>query len=456
MAERVKVPERDANIRNKDFFEVNIGYNAALAKAEASRCLNCKKPKCVEGCPVGVPIPQFISAIKAGDYKAAIDIIKETNSLPAVCGRVCPQEEQCEKACIVGIKGKSVAIGALERFAADWALENKYDTAKKATPNGKKAAIVGSGPAGLTCAGELARKGFEVTVYEALHEAGGVLIYGIPEFRLPKKLVSKEIDSLKTMGVIFVKNALIGKTLTIQELLAQNDAVFVGSGAGLPKFMNIPGENLIGVYSANEYLSRVNLMKAYQKDSTTPIKRGKKVAVVGGGNVAMDSARCALRLGADEVHIIYRRTQKEMPARVEEVHHAIEEGVIFDELCSPIEILGEDGRVSGLTCQRMELGEPDSSGRRSPVVIKGSEFIIEADTVVMAIGTTPNPLLSASCPELSTNKWGCIIVNEETMESKLDRVYAGGDAVTGAATVILAMGAGKIAAKAIIDSVKDK
>lgn len=458
MTDRVNVPERDPKERAKDFAEVSGGYTPELAEEEASRCLNCPNPRCVKGCPVNVPIPQFISEIKKGDYLKANEVLKTTNSLPAVCGRVCPQEEQCEKLCILSLKGKSVAIGALERFAADQALAQGATgvaaaSAQKSTKK-KKAAVVGSGPAGLTCAGDLARAGFEVTVYEALHKAGGVLIYGIPEFRLAKSIVQKEVDSLEKLGVKFVLNALIGRTFTLEQLLEENDAVFVGSGAGLPKFMNIPGENLMGVYSANEYLTRINLMKAYLPDNPTPIKKGKKVAVVGGGNVAMDSARSALRLGADEVHIVYRRTKKEMPARVEEIHHAEEEGILFDELCSPVEILSAEGKVAGLQCVRMELGEPDASGRRSPVEIEGSEFVIEADTVIMAIGTTPNPLLSSVSPQLKTDRKGCIIVDEATMESAMAKVYAGGDAVTGAATVILAMGAGKRAAKAIIERVQ--
>lgn len=456
MPEMKKTPmrEQDPKVRARNYDEVTLGYSEQEALAEAERCLQCKKPFCKTGCPVGVPIPEFIGAIKDKDFEKAAAIIKSTNNLPAICGRACPQEEQCEKLCVLAKKGESVGIGRLERFIGDYALTHAPKTDLPEF-NGHKVAIVGSGPAGLTCAADLARLGYKVTVFEAFHEAGGVLIYGIPEFRLPKDLVKKEIDNLKAYGVEFVLNAVIGKTLTVEDLFADGyEAVFIGSGAGLPKFMNIPGENLIGVYSANEYLTRINLMKAYKNDSKTPIKRGHKVAVVGGGNVAMDSARWALRLGADEVHIVYRRSMEEMPARVEEVHHAKDEGIIFDTLVNPVEILGADGRVAGLRCIKMELGEPDSSGRRSPKAIPGSEFIMDADIVIMAIGTTPNPLISATTEGLQINKYGCLIVNEETMETTRQGVYAGGDAVTGAATVILAMGAGKKAAKSIDDYLK--
>lgn len=449
-----KTPMREQapDKRRHNFKEVALGYTLEEARTEAKRCLQCKKPLCVEGCPVNVQIPHFIKCIADGDIKEALRIIKETNNLPAICGRVCPQEEQCESKCILGRKGEPVAIGRLERFAADYMMEQEEDQqVPEMAKRDKKIAIVGSGPAGLTAAADLAKLGYDVTVFEAFHEPGGVLVYGIPEFRLPKSLVRKEIDGLKKLGVKFETNVIIGKTITIDELLDNGyEAVFIGTGAGLPKFMNIPGENLNGVYSANEYLTRINLMKAYDfPNSHTPIKQGKKVAVVGGGNVAMDAARSALRLGAEEVHIIYRRSEEEMPAREEEVHHAKEEGIIFDVLTNPVEILGQDGWVTGIKCIRMELGEPDESGRRRPIPIEGSEFVMDIDTVIMAIGTSPNPLIKSTTKDLAVYPWGGIIIDEETGATSKDRVYAGGDAVTGAATVILAMGAGKRAAKAI-------
>lgn len=449
-----KTPMREQapDKRRHNFKEVALGYTLEEARTEAKRCLQCKKPLCVEGCPVNVQIPHFIKCIADGDIKEALRIIKETNNLPAICGRVCPQEEQCESKCILGRKGEPVAIGRLERFAADYMMEQEEDQQVPGmAKRDKKIAIVGSGPAGLTAAADLAKLGYDVTVFEAFHEPGGVLVYGIPEFRLPKSLVRKEIDGLKKLGVKFETNVIIGKTITIDELLDNGyEAVFIGTGAGLPKFMNIPGENLNGVYSANEYLTRINLMKAYDfPNSHTPIKQGKKVAVVGGGNVAMDAARSALRLGAEEVHIIYRRSEEEMPAREEEVHHAKEEGIIFDVLTNPVEILGQDGWVTGIKCIRMELGEPDESGRRRPIPIEGSEFVMDIDTVIIAIGTSPNPLIKSTTKDLAVYPWGGIIIDEETGATSKDRVYAGGDAVTGAATVILAMGAGKRAAKAI-------
>lgn len=449
-----KTPMREQapDKRRHNFKEVALGYTLEEARTEAKRCLQCKKPLCVEGCPVNVQIPHFIKCIVDGDIKEALRIIKETNNLPAICGRVCPQEEQCESKCILGRKGEPVAIGRLERFAADYMMEQEEDQqVPEMAKRDKKIAIVGSGPAGLTAAADLAKLGYDVTVFEAFHEPGGVLVYGIPEFRLPKSLVRKEIDGLKKLGVKFETNVIIGKTITIDELLDNGyEAVFIGTGAGLPKFMNIPGENLNGVYSANEYLTRINLMKAYDfPNSHTPIKQGKKVAVVGGGNVAMDAARSALRLGAEEVHIIYRRSEEEMPAREEEVHHAKEEGIIFDVLTNPVEILGQDGWVTGIKCIRMELGEPDESGRRRPIPIEGSEFVMDIDTVIIAIGTSPNPLIKSTTKDLAVYPWGGIIIDEETGATSKDRVYAGGDAVTGAATVILAMGAGKRAAKAI-------
>ena len=448
------MPAQDPNVRNKNFDEVALGYTEEMAIDEAKRCLNCKNPKCVSGCPVNVRIPEFISRVAEGDFDGAYEIITSTNSLPAICGRVCPQENQCEGQCIRGIKGESVGIGRLERFVADYhnAHGHQGGAPAKPEPNGHKVAIVGSGPAGLTCAGDLARKGYDVTVYEALHLAGGVLVYGIPEFRLPKAIVQKEVKRLEYFGVKVVTNTVVGRTITIDELMEEEgyEAVFVGSGAGLPMFMNIPGENLKGVFSANEFLTRINLMKAYREDSDTPIMdlKGKKVAVVGGGNVAMDAARCSKRLGA-EVWVVYRRGMEELPARHEEVEHAIEEGIIFKTLNNPIQINGdENGAVSSMTCSEMELGEPDASGRRRPIEKVGSEFELPVDAVIMSLGTNPNPLIKSTTKGLEVNKKGGIIVNEDGLTSRAG-VYAGGDAVTGAATVILAMGAGKLAAKSI-------
>lgn len=451
---RTPISEQDPKVRATNFDEVCLGYTEEEAIKEASRCLNCKKPLCVSQCPVTIDIPTFIQYVKEGEFEKAARTIAQASALPAVCGRVCPQEVQCEGKCVLGIKGESVAIGKLERFVADWARENNIDLNETKEKNGKKVAVIGSGPAGLTCAGDLAKLGYEVTIFEALHEPGGVLIYGIPEFRLPKDTVVKhEIDNVKKLGVKIETNVIVGRTVTIDSLLEDEgyDAVFIGSGAGLPKFMGIPGENSNGVFSANEFLTRSNLMKAYIDDYATPIKVGKKVAVVGGGNVAMDAARTALRLGA-EVHIVYRRSESELPARVEEIHHAKEEGVIFDLLTNPVEILAdENGWVTGMKCVKMELGEPDASGRRRPMEVAGSEFIMDVDTVIMSLGTSPNPLITSTTEGLETNKWQCIVADEETGLTSRDRVYAGGDAVSGAATVILAMGAGKKAAKAIDD-----
>ena len=456
---RNAMPVQDAKVRAHNFDEVALGYTEEQAIDEANRCLNCKNMPCVAGCPVKIHIPEFISKIKEGDFEGAYQIITKSSSLPAVCGRVCPQETQCESKCVRGIKGESVGIGRLERFVADW--HNTFCTEEPVKPesNGHRVAIVGSGPSGLTCAGDLAKKGYEVTVYEALHTAGGVLVYGIPEFRLPKKIVAKEVDTLKKLGVHIETNVVIGKTLTIDELFEMGyEAVFVGSGAGLPNFMGIPGESLKGVYSANEFLTRSNLMKSYLDNPETPIMKGGKVAVVGGGNVAMDAARTALRLGAEKVYIVYRRSMEELPARKEEVEHAEEEGIEFRLLCNPTEILGynnpddrgdpKNGFVTGMTCVKMELGEPDERGRRRPVVIEGSEFTIEVDTVIMSIGTSPNPLIKSTTEGLEVNRWGGIVISEDGLTSR-NAVYAGGDAVTGAATVISAMGAGKTAAKAI-------
>ncbi|MBQ3534195.1 MAG: NADPH-dependent glutamate synthase [Clostridia bacterium] len=463
---RHAMPAQEPDVRNKNFSEVALGYTKEMAMEEATRCLGCPKMPCKNGCPVQINIPDFITKVAEGDFEAAYQIINKTSSLPAVCGRVCPQENQCEKYCVRGVKGEPVAIGRLERFVADWHNANATQPPKKPESNGHKVAIIGSGPAGLTCAGDLAKMGYEVTVFEALHKAGGVLVYGIPEFRLPKAIVQKEVDTLKDLGVEVCTNVVIGKTITIDELMGEMgfEAVFIGSGAGLPKFMNIPGENLQGVYSANEFLTRINLMKAYQDASSTPIKHSLKVAVVGGGNVAMDAARCAKRLGA-EVHIVYRRSMEELPARHEEVEHAEEEGIIFDTLCNPVEILGynnpedkrdpKNGSVAGIRCIRMELGEPDEKGRRRPVEIAGSEFDMEMDCVIMALGTNPNPLIKATTKGLEVNKHGGIIVDENALTSR-EGVYAGGDAVTGAATVILAMGAGKQAAAAIDEYLKNK
>ena len=449
---KVPVREQDPKVRAANFEEVCLGYNKEEAMEEALRCLNCKNPKCVQGCPVSIDIPGFIHCVKEGDFEKAYQIIGKSSSLPAVCGRVCPQETQCEGQCIRGIKGEAVSIGKLERFVADWAKENGIKPVPAAEKNGHKVAVIGSGPAGLTCAGDLAKLGYDVTIFEALHKAGGVLSYGIPEFRLPKlKVVDAEIENVKSLGVKIETNVIIGKSVTIDELMQEEgyEAVFIGSGAGLPMFMHIPGEQANGVMSANEYLTRNNLMKAYRDDYDTPIAHGKKVVVVGGGNVAMDAARTALRLGAD-VHIVYRRSEAELPARAEEVHHAKEEGVVFDLLCNPVRILtDENDQVTGIRCIRMELGEPDASGRRRPVEIPGSEFEIEADTVIMSLGTSPNPLISSTTIGLDTNKRKCIIADEEFGKTSKEGVYAGGDAVTGAATVILAMGAGKAGARGI-------
>lgn len=448
---KVAMPEQEPNVRNKNFSEVALGYTKEMAMEEAARCLNCKHKPCMNGCPVNVPIPGFIEKVAEGDFEGAYEIITSENALPAICGRVCPQENQCEGKCVRGIKGEPVAIGRLERFVADYHMANVQPAVADIQKNGKRVAVVGSGPAGITCAGELVKKGYDVTVFEALHKAGGVLSYGIPEFRLPKDLVAKEIETVEKLGVDIQTNVIVGRSVTIDELMEQGyDAVFVGSGAGLPRFLNIPGENLLGVYSANEFLTRVNLMKAYKFPETpTPVKVGKKVAVVGAGNVAMDAARTAKRLGAEEVYIVYRRSEEELPARKEEVHHAKEEGIIFKLLNNPCAIHGEDGWVTGIEVVKQELGEPDASGRRSPVPVEGSNYVIDVDTVVIAIGQSPNPLIRQTTPGLDTQKWGGIVVEEDTMKTSKDGVYAGGDTVTGAATVILAMGAGKKAAKAI-------
>ncbi len=456
---KVPVREQDAKERAANFEEVCLGYNKEEAMEEASRCINCKNAQCIKGCPVAINIPAFIEKVKEGNVEEAYQVISESSALPAVCGRVCPQESQCEGKCIRGIKGEPVSIGKLERFVADWAAEKGIIPQGAEQKNGKKVAVIGSGPAGLTCAGDLAKMGYEVTIFEALHEAGGVLVYGIPEFRLPKtKVVAREIENVKSLGVKIETNVVVGKSVTIDELLNEEgfDAVFIGSGAGLPKFMGIPGEQANGVFSANEYLTRSNLMKAFDENSNTPIMRGNKVAVVGGGNVAMDAARTALRLGA-EVHIVYRRSEEELPARVEEVHHAKEEGIIFDLLTNPVEVLeDEKGWVKGIKCIKMELGEPDESGRRRPVEVPGSEFVIDVDTVIMSLGTSPNPLISSTTEGLEVNKWKCIVADEEFGKTTKEGVYAGGDAVTGAATVILAMGAGKAGAKGIDEYLKNK
>lgn len=446
------MPSQDPVERSRNFDEVALGYTAEMAVEEAKRCLNCKHKPCWKGCPVGIDIPAFIGKVAEEDFAAAYEILSQSTTLAAVCGRVCPQESQCEGVCVRGIKGEPVAIGRLERFVADWHRANSSEAPVKAQPNGHRVAVVGSGPSGLTCAGDLAKLGYAVTVFEALHTPGGVLVYGIPEFRLPKALVQEEIGKLSAMGVEFMTNMVIGKVLTVDELLEEEgfEAVYLASGAGLPSFMGIPGESLNGVYSANEYLTRVNLMKAYLPGSRTPIAKSKKVAVVGGGNVAMDAARCAKRLGAEEVYIVYRRGMEELPARAEEVEHAQEEGILFQLLTNPVEVLGdENGRVSGVKCIRMELGEPDASGRRRPVPKEGSEFVLEVDTMIMSIGTSPNPLIRNTTPGLETNKHGCIVTNGDDGLTSRPGVYAGGDAVTGAATVILAMGAGKQAAAAI-------
>ena len=456
---KVPVREQEPAVRAQNFEEVCLGYNMEEAMEEASRCINCKNAQCVKGCPVSINIPGFVEKVKEGNIEEAYQIISQSSALPAVCGRVCPQESQCEGKCIRGIKGEPISIGKLERFVADWASENGIKPEGAKEKKGKKVAVIGSGPAGLTCAGDLAKMGYDVTIFEALHEAGGVLVYGIPEFRLPKeKVVRKEIENVKALGVKIETDVVIGKSTTIDELMEEEgfSAVFIGSGAGLPKFMGIPGEQANGVFSANEYLTRSNLMKAFKEDSKTPIMRGKKVAVVGGGNVAMDAARTALRLGA-EVHIVYRRSEEELPARVEEVHHAKEEGIIFDLLTNPVEILAdENGWVSGIKCVKMALGEPDESGRRRPVVVDGSEFVIDVDTVIMSLGTSPNPLISSTTKGLEVNKWKCIVADEEFGKTTKEGVYAGGDAVTGAATVILAMGAGKAGAKGIDEYLSGK
>ena len=448
---KVPMPEQDPNVRNKNFLEVAMGYTEEMAMEEASRCLNCKNKPCVSGCPVNVRIPEFVAKVAEGKFEEAYEIITSTNSLPAISGRVCPQENQCEGKCVRGIKGESVSIGRLERFCADYHMKHSDAKAVKPQSNGKKVAVVGAGPSGLTCAGDLAKKGYEVTVFEAFHTAGGVLVYGIPEFRLPKAIVKKEVENLQDLGVEVKTNMVIGRVLSVDELFEMGyKAIFIGSGAGLPSFMGIEGEDLIGVYSANEYLTRTNLMKAYLDDYDTPIIKSKSVAVVGGGNVAMDAARCAKRLGAENVYIVYRRGMEEMPARKEEVHHAMEEGIIFKNLNNPVKILGdENGRVRAMECIEMELGEPDASGRRKPIAKEGSNFELPVDTVIMSIGTSPNPLIRSTTPGLDTNKRGCLVVNEDTMQTTREGVYAGGDAVTGAATVILAMGDGRKAAAAM-------
>ena len=456
---KVPMPEQAPDVRNKNFDEVALGYTAEMAMEEATRCLNCKNKPCVGGCPVNVPIPGFIEKVAEGDFEADYEIITSENALPAICGRVCPQENQCEGKCVRGIKGQPVAIGRMERFVADYHMEHAAPVKAEIKKNGKKVAVVGSGPSGITCAGELIKKGYDVTVFEALHKAGGVLSYGIPEFRLPKALVAREIKSVEDLGVDIETNVIVGRSVTIDELMEDGyEAVFVGSGAGLPRFLNIPGENLLGVYSANEFLTRVNLMKGYKfPEVPTPVKVGKRVAVVGAGNVAMDAARTAKRLGAEEVYIVYRRSEEEAPARLEELHHAKEEGIIFKFLNNPAAIVGDDnGWVKGMEIIKQELGEPDASGRRRPVPVEGSNYILDVETVIVAIGQSPNPLIRQTTPGLECQKWGGIIVNEETMESSKENVYAGGDTVTGAATVILAMGAGKKAAAAIDEKLSSK
>lgn len=455
---KTAMPEQDPNVRNKNFEEVATGYTEEMAINEAARCLNCKNMPCVSGCPVNVPIPAFIAQVKEGNFEEAYSIITTASSLPAVCGRVCPQETQCESKCVRGIKTESVGIGRLERFVADYHMKNSTEKAVKPESNGHKVAVIGSGPAGLTCAGTLAKKGYEVTVFEAFHTAGGVLMYGIPEFRLPKAIVQKEISGLKDLGVDIQTNMVMGRVMSVDELFEEGfEAVFVGTGAGLPNFMGMEGEGLIGVYSANEFLTRINLMKAYKEEYDTPIIRPKNVAVVGGGNVAMDAARSALRLGAENVYIVYRRSEEEMPARNEEIHHAKEEGVNFKLLNNPVKVLGdESGKVVGLECVEMELGEPDASGRRRPVAKEGSNFVLDVDAVIIAIGNAPNPLIRSTTKGIEANARGCLVVNEETMQTTKEGVYAGGDAVTGAATVIKAMGAGRHAAKSIDEYIQSK
>lgn len=456
---KVPMPEQDPNTRNKNFLEVALGYTEEMAIEEAQRCLNCKHKPCVEGCPVNVKIPEFITLVAEGKFDEAYNKIAETNTLPAICGRVCPQETQCESFCVRGKKGEPVGIGRLERFVADWYMANKQSKVDKVEKKKQKVAVIGSGPASLTCAGDLAKMGYEVTIFEAFHVPGGVLMYGIPEFRLPKALVQKEIESVRKLGVDIKTNMVIGKVYSLDELKEEGyDALFIGSGAGLPSFMNIPGENLNGVYSANEFLTRINLMKAYDfPNCDTPVKVGKNVAVVGGGNVAMDAARSAKRLGAEKVYIVYRRSESEMPARLEEVHHAKEEGIILKLLTNPVKILGtEDGWVKGMECVQMELGEPDNSGRRRPVIKQGSEHTLDVETVVIAIGQSPNPLITSTTPGLETHKWGGIVAHDETGATSKEGVFAGGDAVTGAATVILAMGAGKKSAQAIDQYLREK
>ena len=452
------MPVQDPEVRNKNFSEVALGYTSEMAVNEAKRCLHCKNKPCVSGCPVGIDIPGFIAKVAEEDFEGAFEVLSASSALPAVCGRVCPQENQCEGKCVRGIKTESVGIGRLERFVADWHREHFHGEPKMPVSNGHKVAVIGSGPSGLTAAGDLAKMGYKVTVYEALHTPGGVLVYGIPEFRLPKEIVRQEIDGLKKIGVDVETNVVIGRTLTIDELFEMgNEAVFIGSGAGLPRFMGIPGESLNGVYSANEFLTRINLMKAYKEGSKTPIQHAKNVAVVGGGNVAMDAARCAKRLGAENVYIVYRRGMEELPARKEEVEHAVEEGIIFKTLSNPIEVLDDGkGYVKGMVCQEMELGEPDASGRRRPVAKEGCTFTLDVDCMIMSIGTSPNPLIRSTTPGLETNSHGCIITNGDDGLTTREAVYAGGDAVTGAATVILAMGAGKHAAKAIDEYIKSK
>ena len=455
---KTAMPEQQPDVRNKNFKEVSLGYTREMAMEEAARCLHCKHKPCVSGCPVNVRIPEFIAKVAEGDFMGAYEVITSTNALPAVSGRVCPQESQCEAKCVRGVKGEPVAIGRLERFVADWYRENKNEMPQKPESNGKKVAVIGSGPAGLTCASDLAKLGYEVTIFEAFHTAGGVLVYGIPEFRLPKAIVGNEVEKLQAQGVNVMTNMVIGKVLSIDEIFEMGyQAVFVGSGAGLPMFMGIEGEALAGVYSANEYLTRCNLMKAYVEEYDTPIMKSRSVAIVGGGNVAMDAARCAKRLGAENVYIVYRRGEEELPARREEIHHAKEEGIVFKLLTNPVKILNDgSGKVAGMECVQMELGEPDESGRRRPIAVEGSNFVLDVDTVVMSLGTSPNPLIRSTTPGLDTNRKGCLIVNEETMETTREGVYAGGDAVTGAATVILAMGAGKKAAEAIHASLSQK